>query len=131
MTCFFNSTAGSGFYVRQLREPSLTDPSVFILLCEYLNIHVNGTVFLSTVLYMDGDSCVDTTATPLLMESMQVEPDESSMVNVTVPLSDDTRSDFLGAYVLDPTDDTASRYVILITYHTFKVWVCLLGRFGF
>lgn len=62
---------------------------------------------------MDGDSCVDTTATPLLMESMQVqvEPDESSLVNLTVPLSDDTRSDFLGAYNLDPTDDTASRYV--------------------
>lgn len=84
---------------------------MFILLCEYLNIHTNGTFLLSTVLYMDGDSCVDTTATPLLMESMRVEPGESSLVNLTVPLSDDTRSDFLGAYNLDPTDDTASRYV--------------------
>ena len=71
---------------------------------------------------MDGDSCVDTTATPLLIESMQVEPDESSssLVNITVPLSDDTRSDFLGAYDLDPTDDTASRYVILISVSYFK-----------
>lgn len=69
---------------------------------------------------MDGDSCIDTTATPLLMESMQVEPDESSLVNITVPLSDDTRSDFLGAYNLDPTDDTASRYVILISVSYFK-----------
>lgn len=79
-------------------------------------------MLLSTVLYMDGDSCVDTTATPLLIESMQVEPDESSssLVNITVPLSDDTRSDFLGAYDLDPTDDTASRYVILISVSYFK-----------
>ena len=122
MTSFFKFIARSGFYVRQLREPSLADPSVFILLCEYLNININGTILLSTVLYMDGDSCVDTTATPLLIESMQVEPDESSssLVNITVPLSDDTRSDFLGAYDLDPTDDTASRYVILVSVSYFK-----------
>lgn len=63
---------------------------------------------------MDGDSCVDTTATPLLMESVRVETDAFSLVNLTVPLSDDTRSDFLGAYVLNATDDTASRYVIHI-----------------
>ena len=73
---------------------------------------------------MDGDSCVDTTATPLLMESMQVEPDESSLVNLTVPLSDDTHSDFLGAYDLDPTDDTASRYVIHQFLVLLQVWVC-------
>lgn len=101
--------AVSGFYIRQLREASLTDPSVFILLCEYLTLRTNGTWLISTVVYMDGDSCVDTTATPLLMESIQVEPEESDLVNITMPLSDDTRSDFLGAYTLNATDDTASR----------------------
>ena len=106
----FISTVAPGFYIRQLREPSLTDPSVFILLCEYFTVYPNDTASLYTILYMDGDSCVDTTATPLLMESSIVQSVATDLVNLTVPLSDDTRSDFLGAYDQDPTDDTASRY---------------------
>ena len=110
----FNSyTAASGLYIRQRREPSLTDPSVFILLCEYLTVYENSTTRLDTVLYMDGDSCVNTAAPPILMESITTQPVRFGFLNQTIPLSDDTRSDILGAFDLDPTDDTASRYLII------------------
>ena len=100
-----------GFYLRQLREPSLTDPSVSVLICDYLTIYSNGIVSLSTVLYMDGDSCVSTTADPLLIQSFLLQTVGFRLVNLSIPLSDDTRSDFLGAFTLNPTDNTASRYV--------------------
>ena len=102
-------TADDGSYIRQRREPSLTDASVFILLCEYLTIYENATSRLNTVLYMDGDSCINTVAMPILMETMTVVPTSIQVINQTVPLSDDTRSDFLGAYDLNATDDTSSR----------------------
>ena len=58
---------------------------------------------------MDGDSCVNTAATPILMESTLTQSVGSEYLNQTLPLSDDTRSDIIGAFDLDPTDDTASR----------------------
>lgn len=58
---------------------------------------------------MDGDSCVNTAATLILMESVIVLSVDSEYLNQTVPLSDDTRSDIIGAFDLDPSDDTASR----------------------
>ena len=58
---------------------------------------------------MDGDSCVNTVAMPILMETLTVEPTSQQVISQTVPLSDDTRSDFLGAYDLNATEDTASR----------------------
>ena len=103
-----------GVYIRQVREPSLTDPSVFILLCEYLTVYVNSTTQHNTVYYMDGDSCVNTAATPILMETIILEPISMQLINQTVPVSDDTRSDWLGVYDLPPSDDTASRLVIYV-----------------
>ena len=72
-------------------------------------MYENSTVRQNTVYYMDGDSCVNTTALPILMETTIVQPIRLTTVNQTVPVSDDTRSDWLGAYDLPPSDDTASR----------------------
>ncbi len=63
---------------------------------------------------MDGDSCESSTATPILMEELQGTVTRAVPTNVTIPLSDDTRSDILGAYQLDPTDDTFQRYISII-----------------
>ena len=98
-----------GLYLRQVREPSLTDIDTQVLLCQYLMIYENQTLSLSTVVYMNGDSCVDSTATPVLMETLEGAVAQVLPVNLTIPLSDDYRSDILGAFNLDPTDDTFQR----------------------
>lgn len=99
-----------GLYLREVREPSLTGDEVQALLCQYLTIYENQTLSISTVLYMDGDSCVNSTASVLLMESMEARVTDVLATNLTVPLTDDTRSDILGVFELDPTDDTRDRY---------------------
>lgn len=99
-----------GLYLREVREPSLTGDTVQALLCQYLTIYENQTLFISTVLYMDGDSCVNSPASVLLMESMEARVTDILATNLTVPLTDDRRSDILGVFELDPTDDTSQRY---------------------
>lgn len=59
---------------------------------------------------MDGDSCVNSPASVLLMESMEARVTDILATNLTVPLTDDRRSDILGVFELDPTDDTSQRY---------------------
>lgn len=98
-----------GLYLREVREPSLTGDAVQALLCQYLTIYENQTLSLSTVLYMGGDSCVSSTASVLLMEVMEATVTGILATNLTVPLTDDTRSDLLGVFNLDPTDDTFQR----------------------
>lgn len=89
---------------------------MFVLECEYLNINASGVAESSIVLYMDGDSCVSTTADPLLIQTTLLQIVPTRLVNLSIPLLDDTRSDLLGAYTLNPTDDTASRYIHLSRY---------------
>lgn len=98
-----------GRYLRQVREPSLTGGGVQILLCQYLTVHANQTLSIATVSYMNGDSCVSTSATPVFMEMLEGEVVSVVPVNLTIPITDDTRSDILGAFTLEPTDDTFQR----------------------
>ena len=98
-----------GLYLRERREPSLTDDGVQVLLCQYMTIHVNQSISIATVLYMNGDSCVNSPASPILMESLETDVTSIVPVNLTIPLADDTRSDILGAFDMDPTDDTSQR----------------------
>lgn len=100
-----------GLYLREVREPSLTGGTVQALLCQYLTIYEDETLSISTVLYMGGESCVTTpsSASVLLMEVMEAVVTDTLAVNLTVPLTDDTRSDLLGVFTLDPTDDTFLR----------------------
>jgi hypothetical protein len=98
-----------GLYLREVREPSLTGGAVQVLLCQYLTIYENQTLSISTVLYMDGSSCVNSPASVLLMESMEARVSDILPVDLTVPLTDDRRSDILGVFDLDPTDDTFQR----------------------
>lgn len=99
-----------GLYLREVREPSLTGDGVQALLCQYLTISENQTLSISTVVYMGGDSCVNSPASVLLMETMEATVTGIVATNLTVPLTDDTRSDILGTFELDPTDDTFRRY---------------------
>jgi len=104
-----------GFYLREVSEPSLTDPSVGVMLCQYFTLFDNNTVLLMEVTYMDGENCVNSTADPLWMQTTRTQITSSSTVLISVPVADDTRSDLLGAYTLPPTDDTAARYLTLET----------------
>ena len=100
-----------GLYLRQIKEYSLTDNNVQALLCQYLNIQGNQSLSLSTVVYVSGDSCVNNPAAPVIMETLDASVSAMSPVNLSVPLSDDTRSDILGAFMLDPTDELFLRLV--------------------
>lgn len=98
-----------GLYIREVREPSLTEVDSEILLCQYLNIYENRSLSLSTAVYTNGSSCADETAYLALFETLSAELSTEALVNLTIPLSDDTRSDILGAFNLDPTDDIFQR----------------------
>lgn len=107
--CILALIVTPGLYLREVREPSLTGDDVQVLLCQYMTIYVNQSLSIATVIYMNGDSCVNSPASPVLMETLEAEVTESVPVNLTIPLADDTRSDILGAFNLDPTDDTFQR----------------------
>lgn len=98
-----------GLYLREERESSLTSGGVQVLLCQYLTVHANQSLSISTVVYMDGDTCVNSPATPVLMETLEAEVTQAVPVNLTVPITDDRRSDLLGAFALNATDDTFQR----------------------
>ena len=58
---------------------------------------------------MDGENCINTGADPLWMQTIEAAPFSSRMREISVPLSDDTRSDILGVYTNAPNDDTFRR----------------------
>ena len=87
----------------------MTGDGAQALLCQYLTIHQNLTLTLSTVVYMNGDSCIDSPAPVLLMESMVATVTSIMATNLSIPLTDNTQSDILGAFELDPTEDTFQR----------------------
>jgi len=58
---------------------------------------------------MSGDTCVSNPSPPLIMEAIEGTVTNTAPVNLTIPLSDDTRSDILGAFTMDPTEDTYMR----------------------
>ncbi len=105
-----------GFYLRQVQERSLTNSSADALLCQYLNIYPNQSLSLSTVVYIGGETCVSNTAPPVIMETLEAVISSSSPINLTIPLSDDTRSDILGAFSADPTDETFLRSVNFVLF---------------
>lgn len=69
-----------GFYLREVSEPSLTDPSVSVMLCQYLTVFENSTALLMEVTYMDGENCVNSTADPLWMQTTRAQTTSSSTV---------------------------------------------------
>ena len=58
---------------------------------------------------MDGENCVNTTAQPLWMQTIYADASAVTQRVISVPLSDDTRSDILGVYTNAPTDETFER----------------------
>lgn len=99
-----------GLYVREVRASSFIELNSEILLCQLLNIYENRSLSLSTSVYTNGSSCADTTARLALSEFLSAELSTEVLVNQTIALSDDTRSDILGAFTLDPSADTLQRY---------------------
>ena len=100
-------------YLRELMEASLTDPDVFVVLCQFMTVEGNGSISLEEVTYMDGENCIDTVASPLWMQTIDAVPLGTEERTISVPLSDDTDSDILGVYTNNPTDDTRERYCML------------------
>ena len=100
-----------GLYLRELKEASLTDSEVFVVLCQFMTVGGDGSISLEEVTYMDGENCIDTVADPLWMQTIDAVPRNTRESTISVPLSDDTESDILGVYTNDPTDDTRDRYI--------------------
>ena len=109
----FNPTVEAGLYLRELKEVSLTDSEVFVVLCQFMTVRQDGSLSLEEVTYMDGENCIDSTASPLWMQTIDAVPRETRERMISVPLSDDTDSDILGIYTNDPTDDTRIRYILV------------------
>lgn len=81
-----------------------------ILVCSMYTLTEEGELTLQDVYYINGDNCLNVSqATPILVRSLVANVNESSMRELTIPLADDTRSDLLGIFDLDPTDDTVDR----------------------
>ena len=126
MFCSFSpyvSLVESGIYLRELKEASLTDPDVFVVLCQFLTVESDGSISLEEVTYMDGENCFDTVASPLWMQTIDAVPISTSERIINVPLSDDTNSDILGVFSNDPSDATRDRY----TFCANTVLYCLQG----
>ena len=99
-----------GIYLRELKEASLTDSDVFVVLCQFLTVESDGSISLEEITYMDGENCVNTVASPLWMQTIDAVPVSTSERTINVPLSDDTDSDILGVFLNDPNDETRERY---------------------
>ena len=101
-----------GLYLRELKEASLTDHNVFVVLCQFLTVENVGFIRLEEITYMDGENCVNTTASPLWMQTIDLNPIDTRERTISVPLSDDTNSDILGVFRNSPSDETRDRYFI-------------------
>ncbi len=99
-----------GVYLRELREASVTNSDTSILICSMYTLTDEGRFSLQDVYYINGDNCLNVSeATPILIRSLVGVANESAVRELTIPLADDTRSDLLGIFNLNPTDDTANR----------------------
>ena len=97
-------------YLRERREVSITNADMAILVCSMYTLTEEGVFSLQDVYYINGDNCLNVSqATPIFSRSLVGNTTESSMRELTIPLADDTRSDLLGIFDLDPTEDTAYR----------------------
>ena len=90
-------------------EPSLTNPDTLVVLCQYMTLSSNGFITLNEVTYMGGENCTNPVGLPLWMQTIYAEIISTTERVITVPLSDDTRSDILGIYTTAPNDDTFRR----------------------
>ena len=106
-----------GIYLRELKEASLTDSDVFVILCQFLTVESDGSISLEEITYMDGENCIDTVASPLWMQTIDAAPVSTSERAINVPLSDDTNSDILGVFLNDPSDATRERYELPVLYN--------------
>ena len=113
---FLPSTVEPGLYLRELKEASLTDSEVFVVLCQFMTVREDGSISLEEVTYMDGENCINSVASPLWMQTIDAVPRNTTERTISVPLSDDTESDILGVYTNDPTDDTRDRYILVHCY---------------
>ena len=109
MLLFFTAVE-PGMYLRVLKQASLTDSSIFVVLCQFLTVEVDGSISLEEITYMDGENCFNTTADPLWMQTIDAEQVNTRERTISVPLSDDTDSDILGVFNNAPNDDTRERY---------------------
>ena len=85
-----------------------------MVLCQFMTVGEDGSISLEEVTYMDGENCINTTASPLWMQTIDAVPRSTTQREISVPLSDDTESDILGVYANSPTDDTRDRYIYSI-----------------
>ena len=90
-------------------EPSLTNPDTLVVLCQYMTLSSDGFVTLNEVTYMGGESCANPVGLPLWMQTIYAEIVSTTETVITVPLSDDTRSDILGIYTAAPNGATFGR----------------------
>ena len=105
----YTHTGPSGFYLRQVSEPSITDPSVNVLLCQFFTDYANGTFETVEATFMGEADCLATLNDPLYIISFRGLVTDLQVVELSLPVADYTRSDILGAFDLPPTDDTADR----------------------
>ncbi len=99
-----------GVYLRELREASVTNSDTSILICSMYTLTDEGRFSLQDVYYINGDNCLNVSeATPILIRSLVGVANESAVRELTIPLADDTRSDLLGIFNLNSTDDTVNR----------------------
>ncbi|XP_019849207.1 PREDICTED: protocadherin Fat 4-like, partial [Amphimedon queenslandica] len=107
-----------GLYLRRIMEKSETNDADDVLLCQYLRWYENGSIVLNEVTYLNGVDCINSSAEVVWTQYIAADLNSTSEVELTLPLSDDYRSDILGAYNAQPTDDTYLRYLSLNTVFT-------------
>ena len=107
---YWRTGGDSGVYLRELREASVINSDTGILICSMYTLTDGGSFSLQDVYYINGDNCLNVSqATPILLRSLVGMANESAVRELTIPLADDTRSDLLGIFNLNPTDDTSDR----------------------
>lgn len=89
----------------------MTSPDIETLICQFLTVTRDPeiSVLLEEVHYIEGNDCLNVSgSTPILIHDLRTSGEES-VAAFSLPLSDDTQSDILGAFDLNPTEDTINR----------------------
>ena len=110
----WNDSYPTGRYYRQVEWTS-DDRAVAVRFCDFLWVQQGWRIALHEGTYVGGENCFDKNQELVWFQRYDLRVNKSERVDAHIELSDDTRSDILGKFRLDPNDDTAARYLDIRT----------------